>query len=195
MGKGGKSKSIVKTERGVETKGKRSKGGKSKGGKSKGGPREEPQVIVKTIIKYVTKGSKDKGKGKKGKGKKGKGGKFRAAPLQSKFWEQKVDEEDRKTVGSKTFSGTIQRYIMKFGWGLIAPDDPSSLPKNVKNALAKSKEEAEEKGKEVEDENLLYFRKPDVNHEEGFKLAEGVACTFQVYVDNKGAGAYEVSQA
>ena len=50
-------------------------------------------------------------------------------------------------------------------------------------------------GQDYGDPNLLYFGKPDVNHQEGFKLAVGVAVTFQVYVDNKGAGAYEVSPA
>ena len=64
----------------------------------------------------------------------------------------------------------------------------------AKEAAAKSKE-AEEKGNFIEDMNLLNFRKPDVNHEVGFKLTDGVAVTFQVYVDNKGAGAFEVSKA
>ena len=45
------------------------------------------------------------------------------------------------------------------------------------------------------DPNLLYFSKSDVNYLEGFQLAEGVAVTFQVYVDNKGVGAFEVSPA
>merc|ERR1712046_27783 len=105
--------------------GKSGKSGKSsKGGKGK-------HTVVKTIVKYVTKGS-GKGKGGKGKGK----GKRRAAPLESKFWESKVDEEDRKTVGSKTFSGTIERYNLKFGYGFITADDPNSLPKNVKKGLS-----------------------------------------------------------
>ena len=54
---------------------------------------------------------------------------------------------------------------------------------------------AEEAGKTVSDPDMLYFRKPDVNHEEGFKLAEGTAVTFKLYIDDKGAGACDVSQA
>ena len=100
--------------------------------------------------------------------------------------------------GAKTFSGIIQRYICKSGYGFIIPDDPDSLPKNVKAFLAMQAnvaKVAKEAGQDYGDTNLLYFGKPDVNHQEGFKLAEGVAVTCQVYVDNKGAGAYEVSPA
>merc|ERR1711933_516900 len=148
--------------------------------------------VTRTITKFV---SSDKGKGKgKGKGKKGKGkGKRGAAPLNSNHWEKKLEEESRKVVGSRVYSGTIQRYNWKFGYGFITPDNPGSLPKNVKGKLQEMVESEKEKGKEVDDENLLYFRKPDVNHTEGFKLGEGVAVTFCVYVDEKGAGAYEVS--
>ena len=42
---------------------------------------------------------------------------------------------------------------------------------------------------------LIFFRKSDVNQQERFKLCEGVAVTFKVYVDNRGVGAYEVSPA
>lgn len=147
--------------------------------------------------KYVSekggKSSKGEGKGKKGKGK-GKKGK-RAAPLSSTFWEKKVEEEDRKAVGSKVYTGTIQRYNIKHGYGFITPDNPSGLPKSVTAALNKAAAQAKDDGKTVSDETALYFRKPDVNHTEGFKLAEGTACTFECYVDNKGSGACEVTMA
>jgi len=42
-------------------------------------------------------------------------------------------------------------------------------------------------GKEVREKGLLYFRKPDVNHVEGFKLGRDAQVTFRVYVDEKGA--------
>ena len=69
------------------------------------------------------------------------------------------------------------------------------MPKNVEAKLARQAFEAREAGKVVVHPYLLYFGKSDVNHQEGFKLAEGVAVTFQVYVDHDGAGAYEVSLA
>lgn len=189
MGKSGKSKG--------------SQGSKSKSGKS------NERVVVKTIYKYVDAGEQDdwkekgkrkgKGKGKgtgkrKGKGKsKGKG--KRAASLSSDFWERKVEDEDRKAVGSKVFTGTIQRYNLRHGYGFITPDNPAGLPKSVSTALKKAAEAATEAGREVADASALYFRKPDVNHTEGFKLAEGTACTFECYVDNKGGGACEVTMA
>eukprot|EP00747_Dinoflagellata_sp_TGD_P163358 gnl/TRDRNA2_/TRDRNA2_181949_c0_seq1.p1 gnl/TRDRNA2_/TRDRNA2_181949_c0~~gnl/TRDRNA2_/TRDRNA2_181949_c0_seq1.p1 ORF type:complete len:225 (-),score=61.79 gnl/TRDRNA2_/TRDRNA2_181949_c0_seq1:44-682(-) len=131
-----------------------------------------------------------KGKGK-GKGKKGK----RAAPLGSKIWENKLEEENRKLLGTRSYTGVIQMYNWKQGWGLILPDDPSSLPKEITAALEKNAAEQEANGKEVKNPNNIYFRKPDVNHEEGFKVGADIAVTFQVYIDEKGAGACEVSQA
>merc|ERR1712232_421232 len=128
------------------------------------------------------------GKGRsKGRGK-------TAAPMGSEFWENKLEEEGRKDVGSNVYQGVIQRYIGKLGYGFISPDSPDSMPKNVKAALAKQTAAAEEKGRSIEDGNLLYFRKPDVNHDEDFKLTPGTPCTFVVYVDNKGAGARDVSK-
>merc|ERR1712232_1159910 len=137
--------------------------------------------------------SKSKGKEKsKGKGK----GKFkRSAPLDSDFWVHKENDENRQVLTGPARPGSILRYKASQGWGFIVPDEPEKLPKKVKASLAESAAAAEEAGKTVTDPNALYFRKPDVNHEEGFRLAEGTACTFQVYIDDKGAGACDVSPA
>jgi cold shock CspA family protein len=144
-----------------------------------------------------SKGGKSRGKGKsKGKSKgKGKGKKF-AASVGSAFWEKKEDSENRQILGEKAYNGTIQRYQKKFGYGFILPDNPAALPGKVKSKLAAAVKAAEAAGKDVSDKNALYFRKPDVNHDEGFRLSEeGTPCTFKVYVDDKGAGACDVSQA
>merc|ERR1711957_119881 len=133
-----------------------------------------------------------KGKGK-GKGKKGKG-KGRAAPLSSNFWDKKLDSENRTEMDGE-FAGTIARYNFKFVYGLILPDTPGELPGKVKNALAKSAKEKKAEGKDICDKNAIYFRKPDVVHDESFKLSDGAAVSFKVYVDNRGAGAFDVSQA
>merc|ERR1712070_549926 len=135
------------------------------------------------------------GKGKsKGKGK-GKGKGKRSAPLKSNFWEKKLESENREVVNTKTYNGTISRYNMKGGYGFISPDNYNGLPKKVKESLAAAAATAAEAGKEQEDTTLLYFRKPDVNHQEGFKLAADTPVTFTVYVDEKGAGACDVSPA
>jgi len=130
-----------------------------------------------------------KGYGGKGKGRKGS----RAPPLDSEFWTNKLGDENREELGIETFTGVIHSYNWKFGWGFIMPDNPEELPQQAKDKLQEAMEAAAAEGKEWTDENLLYFRKPDVNHTEGFKLGKEVAVTFQVYVDDKGAGAYEVS--
>jgi len=130
-----------------------------------------------------------KGYGGKGKGRKGS----RAPSLDSDFWTIKLDAENRGELGPETYTGVIQNYNWQFGWGFIMPDNPEELPQQAKDRLRESMEAAVAEGKEWTDENLLYFRKPDVNHTEGFKLGKDVACTFCVYVDDKGAGAYEVS--
>jgi len=92
-------------------------------------------------------------------------------------------------------AGTILMYSVRQGWGFIVPDEPEKLPKKVKAALDEALVAAEDAGKEVKDPNALYFRKPDVNHEDGFRVADNVPVTFQVYLDDKGAGACDVSPA
>merc|ERR1712151_364116 len=89
----------------------------------------------------------------------------------------------------------ISRYVGKHGYGFIMPDNPKALPKSVKAKLQESAKAVKASGKEVDNPDVLYFRKPDVNHEEGFKLTDGTPCTFQIYIDDKGAGACEVSAA
>merc|ERR1740138_110331 len=138
---------------------------------------------------------KDKGKGKgKGKGK-DKGKRKGAAAMKSQFWERKKENENRDELPG-AFTGTIKRYIFKFGWGLVEPDDVGSLPAKVKEALKKSnaeaKAKAEEKGKEFESENCIYFRKPDVDPTL-FPLKDGQVINFEVYMDDKGVGAHNIT--
>lgn len=178
----------------------KTKGG-SKGGKPGGGRwvwvEEEPAPV-----RYV-KTSKGKGKGKdhggqkghgKGKGK-GKGKMRKAAPLNSEFWTKKMEHEGRKEMGDTAFPGVIVRYKVNQGWGLIRPDNLAGLPAAVKKKIQEAESAQEADGKEVKESGLLYFRKPDVNHAEGFKLAADVSVTFRVYTDEKGAGAMDVSMA
>merc|ERR1712107_858562 len=174
------------------------KGGCGRGKKGSKGPvrpweRQVVRTIVKTVYVPVSKG-KGKGKGKsKGKGKgKGKSKGKRSAPLSSEFWERKLEDENREVLGDETYTGTIQRYVVRHGYGFVLPDNPKALPKQVRAKLQQAVKETKSKGKEVEDPDLIYFRKPDVNHEEDFKLTDGASCTFQVYIDDKGAGACDI---
>ena len=100
-------------------------------------------------------------------------------------------EHAPKTVGTKRYRGTVQRYhtpaLLSWvhGNGCIAPDDPSSLQRRVQASLA------------TQAEPFVAVRTPqsDVNLQEGFVLGVGVAVTFRVYVDGRGVGACDVSPA
>ncbi|CAJ1346402.1 unnamed protein product, partial [Effrenium voratum] len=177
--------------------------GKSKGkGKGDGGGRwvwveETPRRPAPSGKGGKVGGGKGtKGKGTKGNGAKGKGkGNMRAAPVKSQFWQKKVESEGRKELGDSAHPGVIFRYNIKQGWGFIKPDNMSGLPAQVRKKMSEAESAAEESGKEVKEKGLLYFRKPDVNHTDGFKLSTEVPVTFRVYVDDKGAGAMDVSMA
>eukprot|EP00931_Biecheleriopsis_adriatica_P000868 TRINITY_DN1009_c0_g1_i1.p1 TRINITY_DN1009_c0_g1~~TRINITY_DN1009_c0_g1_i1.p1 ORF type:complete len:227 (+),score=58.43 TRINITY_DN1009_c0_g1_i1:62-682(+) len=206
MGKGGKSKGYSSDKKAWKPSLKESpwresanrSAGKSKG---KGGGSRGKWVFVEEPPRKETRdkgrhSTKGKSKGSKGKSKgKGKGKPFKAAPLKSQFWERKVDSESRKEIGDIAYPGTIRNYNWKQGWGFIRPDNVASLPAQVKKQMNEAEAAAEASGKEVKEKGLLYFRKPDVNHAEGFKLTSDVSVTFRVYVDEKGAGALDVTQA
>merc|ERR1712150_405877 len=154
-------------------------------------PRRESAVVPVRKGSFKC-GSKGDAKGKKGKG---KGKKKGAAAFNSKFWERKLENENRSDMQG-TYTGTIAKYIFKQGWGFILPDDPDSLPPEAKKALANSnaeaKAKADEKGKELQTENCIYFRKPDVDPEL-YPLHEGTPVSFEVYMDDKGLGACNIA--
>ncbi|CAK9055436.1 unnamed protein product [Durusdinium trenchii] len=174
-----KTKPVAWTE---PSKGSRKGGTKGKGGKGGGGK----WIWVETEAPARRPMSKG---GKKGKGKR------RAPALTSEFWTKKVEEESRKELGETAYPGVIQRYNVRQGWGLIRPDNLAGLPGQVKKKIQEAETKVEESGKEVTEKGLLYFRKPDVNHTDGFKLTSDVPVTFRIYVDDKGAGAMDVSMA
>jgi hypothetical protein len=104
-------------------------------------------------------------------------------------------ETKRQKTVSQTFSWVVQRFNGEQGY--IIPDDPDSLPQNVVEAMTRQATSAREAGIVVVHPYLLYFDfyfdKSDARLLVGFKLVEGMAVTFLVYVDPEGAGAYEVS--
>merc|ERR1712039_773593 len=139
--------------------------------------------------------SKGKGTGNsKGKHGKGKGKRRGAAALKSEFWVRKVDEEDRTEL-TGTFTGTVEKYHILKGWGFIEPDDADAFPSEAKERLEEANAKLREAGKEIKNENLIYFRKPDVEPESLRSLDPGQAVTFELYIDNKGCGAINVASA
>ena len=77
-----------------------------------------------------------------------------------------------------TFSGILSTWAK--GHGIVTPDDPDSLPQYVKDGWAKKAAMT----------GLIFFRKSDVNQQERFKLCEGVAVTFKLYVVQRGEDAF-----
>lgn len=125
---------------------------------------------------------KDKGKGK-GKGKKG-------APHSSDpYWAQKAQEENRQPMDGGPYTGIIQGYNGKHGWGFVLPDEPGTLPEDVQSSLVEASEQQRSAGKTVDQDYLIYFRKPDLK----CKPERGTAVTFQLYTDDKGIGASEIN--
>merc|ERR1740121_1533174 len=128
-----------------------------------------------------------KGKDGRGKGK----GKSSAPPADDPFWSEKVDAENRQEGDGMVYPGTVANYNIRAGWGFILPDDPTGLPEDVTAAIDAAVAEAQAKGKNVDNANLIYFRKPDLA--EGTKVEKGGAVEFMVYTDDKGAGAYNIT--
>ncbi|CAJ1420298.1 unnamed protein product [Effrenium voratum] len=101
--------------------------------------------------------------------------------------------EHRQEEGSQRYSGTIQWWHRWQGWGHILPDPDSKFPPAVQQKLDETAAQAAAKAKSEEkgNEKLLYFRKADC--EWTLRPDLGKKVTFGVYVDDKGAGARDVT--
>jgi len=98
--------------------------------------------------------------------------------------------EKRSTMGSKTYKGKIATWMFKHGWGFVSLDKGQTIPPQVKSKIAAMNKATKDKGKKVEEENQLYFRRSDCKA--GFRPEKGQDVTFQIYIDEKGAGACEL---
>eukprot|EP00811_Abedinium_folium_P035832 NODE_8593_length_1483_cov_8.887906.p1 GENE.NODE_8593_length_1483_cov_8.887906~~NODE_8593_length_1483_cov_8.887906.p1 ORF type:complete len:242 (+),score=84.80 NODE_8593_length_1483_cov_8.887906:444-1169(+) len=101
--------------------------------------------------------------------------------------------ENRTVLPGRTFKGKVEIWVWSKGYGFISADAGAVFPQSVNQKLAHMAAEAKKKGKEVENAKWVYFRKPDVN--KGFRIEKGMAVTFQVYTDDKGAGACDINQS
>jgi len=102
--------------------------------------------------------------------------------------------EHRATAASQTFQGVVTIWNWQQGWGFIDPDDTTPLPDDIVAKLAEQNQNARAKatarGRTFSDKELLYFRKSDVAR--GLRLEKDMTVLFQVYTDDKGAGACEI---
>jgi len=98
--------------------------------------------------------------------------------------------EKRELANSSVYTGTVDNYN-KWGFGYIKPDTPAQLPAKVRKLMQEEMEAFCKKQPDAPQELTLYFRKQDLS---GWgKVKTGAPCTFQVYMDEKGAGACNVS--
>lgn len=97
--------------------------------------------------------------------------------------------ENRVFSGGKPFTGEVTVNMWKQGWGFIAVDNPATLPPNVRAAMQQAKESAKKPPQDPNAE-VLYFRTDDI--QEGVWLKKGQKVEFQVYTDDKGAGAKDI---
>eukprot|EP00413_Alexandrium_margalefii_P008271 CAMPEP_0204529958 /NCGR_PEP_ID=MMETSP0661-20131031/10351_1 /ASSEMBLY_ACC=CAM_ASM_000606 /TAXON_ID=109239 /ORGANISM="Alexandrium margalefi, Strain AMGDE01CS-322" /LENGTH=375 /DNA_ID=CAMNT_0051536013 /DNA_START=68 /DNA_END=1195 /DNA_ORIENTATION=+ len=102
--------------------------------------------------------------------------------------------EHRVVLGNTTFSGTVDMYNWQRGWGFIRVAEGVSMPPAVVAKVKKMQEDAKQRGKNsITGQGAgtsLYFRKTDIN--EGVTVDKGMAVSFKVYTDDKGAGACEI---
>jgi len=95
-----------------------------------------------------------------------------------------------KSCKNKNFTGTVAVWDGRKGWGMIKFD--SKLPADVMKMVTEQTEAAKEKkGNKVGDDVLMYFRRVDIRSGERISQ-KGTAVEFQIYTDDKGAGACDV---
>ena len=119
-----------------------------------------------------------------------------SVPAGDQDQEVKVVVMDREVVGSMTFTGIVYCGILpELGFGYVTPDDPGSLPIDVRMALAKQVTDADATGEPdiIDGADTLSFCKTDVNPAAGM-LTAGDLVSFQVYSGCNGAGARGVSK-
>merc|ERR1711971_55555 len=108
--------------------------------------------------------------------------------------EEKQQELGRETVGNSLFFGELLQRRKSYGW--IKPASFAKLPSEVQT---KVKEMIKEKRASVKEhdsqnevfkQNVLFVHMSDVKRE--MKIQPGDRVKFKVYVDNEGAGCYDV---
>jgi len=98
--------------------------------------------------------------------------------------------ENRISMGPQTYRGSVNIWNWRQGWGFILVDALQTLPPRVMAKLAHMQQIARQRGKSITNEKMLYFRRPDCS--QGLNPSRGMQVIFQLYIDDKGAGACDV---
>lgn len=99
--------------------------------------------------------------------------------------------ENRITMGVQSYSGSIAIWNWRQGWGFIRADPYCVLPPRVTTKLEQQQQAAISRGRKVSmDDKMFYFRRVDCM--QGYNPNKDMQVSFQLYIDDKGVGAYEV---
>lgn len=98
--------------------------------------------------------------------------------------------ENRISTGPQQYQGQVAIWNWRQGWGFLSIDPSVVLPPRVVAKLTQQAAAARARGKQIQSERLLYVRKLDVNPLT--QMRQGLPVSFQLYIDDKGAGAMEV---
>lgn len=98
--------------------------------------------------------------------------------------------ENRISMGPQAYYGEVAIWNWRFGWGFIRMDASTVLPVRVIAKLTQQAAAARQRGRHINNDKMLYFRRPDCAPH--VMMRQGMRVQFQLYVDDKGAGACDV---
>merc|ERR1712019_293967 len=70
--------------------------------------------------------------------------------------------ENRISMGPQAYKGEVSMWNWRAGWGFIKCSEAVVLPPRVVAKLAQQAQAAKQRGRNITDEKLLYFRRADV---------------------------------
>jgi len=98
--------------------------------------------------------------------------------------------ENRISMGPQTYQGEVAIWNWRQGWGFIRLPPTVVVPPRVLAKLAQQHANARRRGKVISNEKMLYFRRADCPST--MAMRQGIQVSFQLYIDDKGAGACDV---
>eukprot|EP00747_Dinoflagellata_sp_TGD_P166742 gnl/TRDRNA2_/TRDRNA2_190009_c0_seq1.p1 gnl/TRDRNA2_/TRDRNA2_190009_c0~~gnl/TRDRNA2_/TRDRNA2_190009_c0_seq1.p1 ORF type:complete len:359 (-),score=80.30 gnl/TRDRNA2_/TRDRNA2_190009_c0_seq1:46-1086(-) len=110
------------------------------------------------------------------------------------------DNLEHRIVSSsgQVYKGVISSWKSWEGFGNIQlpPEGMAALPADVLTKIAQGQEAMKAKGKEPRPgaDSEIYFRKDDCREKDLFWPRTGMTVTFQIYIDDKGVGAFDVAE-
>lgn len=98
--------------------------------------------------------------------------------------------ENRISMGPQSYLGEVAIWNWRAGWGFIRMDPAAVLPPRVLAKLAQQQAAARQRGKNINNDKMIYFRRVDAAP--SLMVRQGMQVHFNLYIDDKGAGACEV---